>query len=177
MTAEKEKGPTRAQLLAKVSRLERQIERLRRPDAMRRAGEHWYELVDLFDPTKFETFPLDGIGPSYVLGTLQGMIILEVPVGTPHEAIRALLRKLREQGAPPVFAVTQGVRFVRLRALDADEERKIDEVVRGEGTSGAGPELHGDRLGGDPGGRHGARDGSDRDGEGEGEGTPDDCGG
>jgi len=173
-----EKGPTRAQLMARVAKLEAEISRLRAPDPVRRTGEHWYELVDLFDPAKIQALPVvANVGRTHVLGSLRDMLIVEFPASADPGAVRALLRQMAAQGAGPVFAVSEGVRFVRLRALDAAEERAVDEEVqRGEAAERAGssgPEPHGDRMGGDLGRGQGARDGRDRDVEGEGLGAPD----
>ena len=185
---EKKKGPSRAQLEAKLVRLEAanaelrmQLARLKTPDPVRRAGEHWYELISLFDPGRITTLPaVAGLGRTHVIGMLSGMLVVEFPRDAQPDAVRALMRNLADQGVGPVFAVSEGVRFVRLRALDAAEERQVDEEVlraEAERVAGARPELHGDGLGSDHERGRGPRDGGHRDGEGEALGAPDGGGG
>lgn len=185
---EKKKGPTRAQLVERNvvlsqanAALRAEIAKLTTPDPVRRAGEHWYELISLFDPGQITTLPaVAGIGRAYVLGSLSGMLVVEFPRDAQPDAVRALMRNLADQGLGPVFAVSEGVRFVRLRALDAAEERQVDEEVlraEAERVAGARPELHSDGVGSDHERGRGPRDGGHRDGEGEGHGAPDGGGG
>lgn len=162
---EKEKGPTRAQLARTIERkdmrikyLEGELARFRKGDVERREGEHWYELVDLLDPAQIRPLPKSPLGPTFVMGMIGNMTILEYPAGSDADEVRQFMDLLKRQGVPPTLAVEAGVRFVRLRAITQEVEQQLDaEVTRertereqaaGAGARSVGPELHGDGLGG-----------------------------
>ena len=199
----KDKGPTRAQLAAQNARLqtriaylEGQLTKARAGDTVRKEGEHWYELLDLFDPKEIRALPKSPLGRTFFMGMLNETFVLEYPAGTPPEQVREFMRVLRSQGFAPCLAVQEGVRFLKLGTVDADTEQKLDEEVRREEATspaaaggrggdavpdGAAPnaasarsELHGDGLGGGgplDGEYH--RGGRYHDEEGEGDRAPD----
>ena len=80
------KGPTRGQLTAKIARLERKLEQFNRADTLRREGEHWFELTELFDSREIRRLPTTG--RTFLMGVLDDVVIIEVP----QEAFIEVLR-------------------------------------------------------------------------------------
>jgi len=164
--SEKKKGPTNAQLTATVKRhettiaaLRGQLARFKDGDALRREGEHWYELLDLMDPNQIREVPKSPIGRTFFMGMLNEITVLEYPASASPAEVRRFMRTLKESGVAPVLAVTEGVRFLRLSTVDAATEARLDDEAKvnsetskragDESTDGgAGPELHLDGVGG-----------------------------
>lgn len=176
-------GPTRAQLQARVKRLEADLQRLKRGDSLRREGEHWYRLTELFDATEIKRVPYDG-EHAYLMGMLQDTIVVEVPSSADYQSMKHFAAQLRKAGiaVPPLF-IHPGVRFLRLATVDEGTEAELDAAgileneddedqepeQPGEGapeTPGSGSESEGHGLGcAGPGSVSPGRDGGDRDHE------------
>lgn len=100
----------------------------KRPTDIRKPGEHWYELTEYFDPTKIETLPMKQ-GKSYLMGTVNGILVVQVSQDTSAETVQRLGEYLSTHGLEAVL-VSDNIRFMKLRALDAKEERKLDFAQR-----------------------------------------------
>jgi len=130
-------------------------------DELRRVGEHWYELVEFWDPHRIQKVPFgDGGRPAYVMGSLGETIVVEVPKGAKPEEAEALSQMMRKQvpGASFLFFL-EGVRFLKIATvsealeaqLDAEEMEKLDAeeptTAGSADDAGPGPESSGDGLG------------------------------
>lgn len=124
--APKTKGPTRAQLIARVRQLEEKLERLRVGDTLRRDGEHWYQLVEMFDADLIRRIPYRGAN-AYMMGMLKDLIVVEMPEGTTHEQMLHFTRHLKRAGIThdPLY-ITKGVRFLKLGAVPEEMEKQLD---------------------------------------------------
>lgn len=122
------KGPTRAQLQAKIKRLEKQLQKLAAGDSLRQEGEHWYELIEYFDPHAIQRIP----GPSnaFMMGMLQDAIVVQIPEGTEPEEVPQFVAALSAKGIDnPVLVVTDKVRFVKLGTVSEEMEARLDAAV------------------------------------------------
>lgn len=161
-TAGLPKGPTRAQLKARIAKLEGDLDRLKKGDRVRREGEHWYELIELFNPAEIRRVPYAGSN-AYLMGMLQDAIVVEVPEGSDYSAMMQFTAQLRKAGlsAPPIF-IYPGVRFLKIATIPPEMEAKLDAAgileepdeedpdergTEGVDAAGAGPEPSGDGLG------------------------------
>jgi hypothetical protein len=155
------KGPTKAQLLAKVRRLQRELAKFTRGDRLRREGEHWYKFEDYFDGKHIVRVPGPWKEPTYMMGMVEDTFAVEVPEEATPEQVDGLLQLLRRNGVTPAFAIVRGVRFVKLATVDAVTEAKLDAEVNRAAASegptgqssddgGARPEPDGDGVGGGP---------------------------
>ncbi len=97
-------------------------------DKLRKPGEHWYEIVDLFDAEKIQRVSsLDEGQHVFIMGRLDEVTVVEVPKGTAPSHIRTLGEDLQNAGVKnAVFAVTSGVRLLKIRALTAREEALVE---------------------------------------------------
>lgn len=166
-----DKEPTRAQLTAKIARLEAKLVKYERGDPLRKKGEHWYRLVEWFDVNEIQRLPT--AGSTYIMGVLNDVAIVEVPAAATVAEIAEFTKLLEARGlTAPCLVVRAGVRFLKLAAVDAGTEAKLDSAeVKSEASKGdtvsdasAGPEPERDGLGGSGSG-DGAdhRSGGDRD--------------
>jgi hypothetical protein len=95
-------------------------------DKLRKPGEHWYEVTDLFDPNKIRSLG-DHL---FIMGKLDGVVIVEVPDGTGPQAVDDLRRRLQAAGITSIaFAVESGIRFLKLKALNEIEEERIESAL------------------------------------------------
>jgi hypothetical protein len=93
-------------------------------------GEQWFEVVSCFDPARIEHFPYGPNGErAFVLGALDKLLVVEVPRTMDGESIGALGRHLSESGKEALI-VSEGIRFLRLRALSVSEERDIERQIK-----------------------------------------------
>lgn len=159
------KGPTRAQLQAKIDRLERRLQRYEPERQLRKEGEHWYRLVEMFNPHEIKRVPV-GDQQAFLMGMLQEAIVVEVPDGTSQEEMVHFSQQLRRAGvsAPPIY-IYAGVRFLKLASVDPELEKRLDASASGvlkeeddeedpdelgadpADAAGPGPEPAGDGLG------------------------------
>jgi hypothetical protein len=178
-------GPTRAQLLRRVNQLQSQLDRYKRGDYLRREGEHWYELAEFFDGDKITRIPAPFDGPTFMMGMLADLYVVEVPESASMEQVHQFRGALAQHGLAPALVVRKGVRFLKLATVPEDMEKRLDDAevqdAQGKtptGDAGAeplqvhdadtGPELHGDGVGSDRSGEGDpdrGRSHSDREGE------------
>jgi hypothetical protein len=132
-----EKGPTRAQLQRKVSHLELEVAALKDKlvyyqagDDVRREGEHWYELLEYFDPEKIQKLPVKD-GRAFIMGRLDGVTIVEVGSDMPQAQIAKLGTWLKENGIE-ALVVSAGVRFLKLATVSDELEATLDEHERAQ---------------------------------------------
>lgn len=113
-------------------------------DKLRKPGEHWYEVTDLFDPNRIQSLG----GQMFVMGKLDDVVIVEVPDHVSPKALEKVHKQLRAMGVTSLcFAIQAGVRFLKLKALTAVEEtaleaevaRKAKEVPDGAQADHSGP--------------------------------------
>ena len=181
--------PKIPQLEAKLRRAEEIIETisaenrrlarlLKHGDELRKVGEHWYELLEYFDPHKIHPVPLaTGGRVAHAMGVLSEAIVIEIPDGTTPEDLSDFTKTLRERGiGAPFLFVTRGVRFLRLGTVTAELEAELDAKERRHAAedpcdlgvprlepAGPGPEPAGHGLGGaEPADVEGAGDGGGR---------------
>jgi hypothetical protein len=157
-------GLSRGQLLKRNERLEAELARLRPEPGLRKEGSHWYSLLDYFDPNEIQAIPITE--DAYLMGMLEHAIVVEVPSNTTMGDTKAFTKSLAEKGIrAPVLFVQPGVRFLRIGAVSAEGEKKLDErlkeidreapeepaqprVAAADGDApGDGPEPPGDGLG------------------------------
>jgi len=118
------KGATRAQLQSKLDSAVREVEELReklKPDPLRKRGEHWYELVEHFDPQLIERMPLKK-GRGFIMGRLDAFTVIEVNDDVEVEHVG---KWLAERGIRALI-VKEGIRFLKLRTVSAEMEGKLD---------------------------------------------------
>lgn len=98
---------------------------------VRRRGEHWYELVDYWNPDDITRISPDE--PVFLMGMIEGpgpdVIVVEVPEDTTREKIERLGSWLSGQGIHALI-VRAGIRFLRLKKASPEQTRKLDEHVR-----------------------------------------------
>lgn len=115
-------------LRTEVERLHERLKK-RGKNAVRdaRAGEHWYELVNTFDPTQIKLLPLPEGKRAFLMGVLDDLVIVEVPKDTSTEAARGFQQFLQAQGLKSAaIVVTAGVQFMKLRRVDDKQARVLD---------------------------------------------------
>lgn len=170
MTKEKKNGPTKAQLQAKVRRLERELAKFQRGDRVRREGEHWYKLECYFDGEGIVRTPGPWKDPVFLMGMLEDIYVVEVPAGSDQDQIDGFMQLLRRNGIAPALAVVRGVQFLKLTSVDEETEAELDaevesaaqsETPTGETSDDGGPrpEPNSDGVGG-----VGSEDGTDPNG-------------
>ncbi len=137
-----DKGPTRAQLQAKIVKLEAELAKYRRGDTVRKVGEHWYELSEYFDGDQIRRIPAPA-GPTFLMGMLSDMFVVEYPADAPMHELREFMRTLSMNGIKPCLAVRSGVRFLKLTAVDEEMERRLD-AAEVKGDNEASPAAAGD---------------------------------
>lgn len=150
-------GTTKQGLKAENAKLRAQLAKYERGDTLRKAGEHWYELDEYFDAEQIRRIPAPkGWGTVHLMGMLQDIFVVEIPATAPAAEVQAFANLLRAQFGQEILLVTQGVRFLRLRSVDAEMEEKLDRSTRAQEQAIAGdsgddpgtrPELQGDGLG------------------------------
>ena len=127
------------------------------------AVEHWYELVEYFDPEKIETINLPQTQGyrSFVRGVVKDLVIVEVPSSMPSARIKGLAISLGEMGFKALI-VSDNVKFMKLRPCSAEESELLDEAdpekkgrIFAPTRNGNGAGSESDGVGGS-----GARDGS-----------------
>jgi len=141
-----------------------QLERLlQNGDALRRIGEHWYELVEYFDPEQIQRIQLkdyDG-EPVFAMGLLSDAIVLEIPETAGASEMAQFVDTIRERRiASPILFIRAGVRFLKLATvnpaleaqLDAKERQKNEEKSKARAAAsfdivGLGPVPAGNGLG------------------------------
>jgi len=92
-------------------------------DTLRQKGDHWYEVVDLFDANQIQ-----GIGDRvFIMGKLDDVVVVEMPKHFTPELAQTLGDRLKRVGITSVcFVVPEGVRFLKLSPLSPVEEAKLD---------------------------------------------------
>lgn len=122
----KKKGATRAQLQARIERLEAELRRYHAGDTLRAEGEHWYELREYFDAEQITRIPSPFDEPTFLMGMLSDTFIVEVPSTAEPADVDKFLALLRRNGIAPALAIRKGVRFLRLATVDEEMEAKLD---------------------------------------------------
>jgi len=84
----------------------------------------WYELEDRFAPSEIRELPTQD-DKAFVLGTIEGIVVIEFGKNWELERLRELVKWTRAQGFEAVF-VPEGTRFLKLRKLDRDEESRLN---------------------------------------------------
>jgi hypothetical protein len=103
------------------------LDKYSRRDRLRKPGEHWYGVEDLFDPKGIRTVDKG----MFILGRLDDVVIVQIPNDTPKGAVNSLHDRLKKAGVQSVcFAVTEDVKFLKLRTLSALEEKAIEDDVQ-----------------------------------------------
>jgi len=93
-------------------------------------GAQWFEIVSCFDPAKYEHFTYGPNGErAFVLGSLDKLLVVEVPKSAHNESVREIGRHLSESGKEAII-VSEGIRFLRLRALTVNEERDVERQIK-----------------------------------------------
>lgn len=116
-------------LRAEIERLHERLKK-RGKSAVRDAGEHWYELTQIFDPNEIKLLPLPDGKRAFLMGVIDDLVIVEVPKDTPAAAARGFQEFLQKQGLQSAaIVVTAGVQFLRLRRTTAKQERKLDATL------------------------------------------------
>ncbi len=126
---ETERDEAQQQLAGLRAELERLRGRLKKRGkaGVRDAGEHWYELVSVFDPNAIKMLPLPEGGHAYLMGVLDDLVIVEVPVATAQKDIAGFRNFLQTQGLKSgAIVVTSDVKFMKLRRSDAKQARMLD---------------------------------------------------
>ena len=126
MKQSKQRGPTRGQLMARVERLEAELRRFRAGDTVRSVGEHWYELLEYFDASQIQRIPSPWDEPTFLMGMLSDTFVVEVPQSAPPDEVAPFLDLLKRNGIAPALAIRKGVRFLRLAAVDEEQEARLD---------------------------------------------------
>lgn len=135
----KKKGPTKKQLQARITTLQRVLtaslnreveleQQLKVGDSLRKIGEHWYELKETFDPKQIKRVQVGTMKqPSFMMGLLRDIIVIEVPDMSNMEELVQFQRALVKQGIDnKVLFVQKGVQFLKIAPVDADVERELD---------------------------------------------------
>lgn len=151
-----------------------------RPKARLMPGEQMFELVELFDLTDAVVprgLPMEH-SQTMIRGMINDVLIVEVPKEIHGDTLEQLLKHLQSLNREALI-VTEGIRFMKLRALtyaeeqtwkekfDAKRPRTRDELEAAE-NPGSGPgagQLRDGPSGGPAGGEAGAAaagDGEDR---------------
>jgi len=91
--------------------------------------EHWYELVEYFDPTAIRTVDLKETQGyrTFVHGVIEEMTVVEVPSTMPAETITSLGVQLGEMGIRALI-VSDNVHFMKLRPCSLEECELLDEA-------------------------------------------------
>jgi hypothetical protein len=114
--------------------------------------EHWYELVEYFDPAAIRTVDLKEAQGyrTFVHGVIDDMTIVEVPATMPGDTIQRLGVQLGEMGIRALI-ISDSVRFMKLRPCSLEECELLDEAdtekkgqVFARTGSGAGSQSDGD---------------------------------
>jgi tRNA(Met) C34 N-acetyltransferase TmcA len=100
--------------------------RKRKPGVLHKHGAHWYALEDYFDAHKIEAMPVKGSG--FMLGTLEDMVVVEVPEHFSPAAIQGIGDSLTSIGIK-ALVIREGIRFLRLRAVEDQERARLDTIV------------------------------------------------
>lgn len=124
----KKKSPSKAQLLEKIDRLEKKLRRGHEAEDARQLGEHWYELREVYDPSSTLRLPSPMGEGTFLRGMLEGIYIVEVPATSTPQQIRDFQAMLVQNGLEPALIVLEGVRFLKLAAVDAEKEAELDAV-------------------------------------------------
>jgi hypothetical protein len=119
-----EKSQSRAQLRARIERLEEKLKRYEKPDQLRKEGEHWYELVEHFDARHIERLPVKD-GRAFIMGRLDEAVVVEVSKETDQQKLVQIGQWLEKHGLDSII-VTDDIRFVKLRPCTEEIERKLD---------------------------------------------------
>jgi hypothetical protein len=120
-----DKGPTKRQLQARITKLEAELAKFKRGDQLRRKGEHWYELTEFFDAEKIKRVK-SPLGATFLMGMLEDVFIIEYPANATHKELSHFMSYIRQKGIMPCLAVRQGVRFVKLSSVDEAREADLD---------------------------------------------------
>ena len=91
-----------------------------------RAAAHWFALVAAFDPLKIEAVTVEDSG--FMMGMLDDVSVVEVATDMPQARIDQMGAVLNELGIKALI-VRRGIQFLKLRACDAAEERKLNEIA------------------------------------------------
>jgi hypothetical protein len=100
----------------------------KRASVARKPGEHWYQIVEYFDPDGIQTLPMKQ-GSSYIMGSIGDMVIVSVSRDTNQATVERLGEYLSEHGLEALI-VSEGVTFLKLRLADHKEEKKLDAASR-----------------------------------------------
>lgn len=115
------------------------VGRKRKPGKLHRKGSHWYELESYFDPALIESTPVEDSG--FMMGVLEDFVVVEVKEDTPHVRIESIGKVLAEIGVKALI-VRAGIRFLRLKSCDGDQEAKLNAILakQQEGQNGKSTE-------------------------------------
>ena len=114
----------RDRLKRENERLRAKVHKLEAPDEVRRAYEHWYEVIEYFDASEIKRLPVEG-GDAFIMGKLDDVTIVEVGKGTPMDAVKRLGEWLKENGIDALL-VSEGVKFMKLRPASENQATKLD---------------------------------------------------
>jgi hypothetical protein len=98
----------------------------RKPNRLRAINQYWYELEAYFDSLEGEPIPVQNGG--FMRGILEDILVVEVEKGTPMAQINALGSYLNSVGIK-ALVVEHGIRFVRLKEVTGDQEKKLNEIL------------------------------------------------
>lgn len=120
------KKPSRAQLEAKIARLEQRLRDGHAEESTRRVGEHWYELLEYFDASDTVRIPHPAGERAYLRGMLRDTFVVEVPAESSPEQIQRFVEVLGDNGVKPALVIRAGVRFLKLAGVLEAVERELD---------------------------------------------------
>lgn len=153
MRKKQKKSRSPSRIVRRLDEKRDEKERQQRIAARRAKGivEHWYEVIEYFDPTKIETVDMPAAQGyrTFVHGVIDELTIVEVPNDMPNDQVRAYGEELGRMGLR-VLLVSSNVRFMKLRPCSIEECELFDETdsekkgtifarLRGSAESGDGP--------------------------------------
>lgn len=125
------KRPSRSRVVRKLDEKRQSAERKKKIAKRRAAGitEHWYELVEYFDPANIKTVTLDEVQGyrTFLHGFVEDMAIVEVSHNLPEDQIKMLGVRLGEMGVKALI-VSDNVKFMKLRPCSVEECELLDEA-------------------------------------------------